>query len=80
MVSFIVRGGRPAAEALCEGLGLIVQATSLGGVESTIERRGAQAGQDHIPAGLLRMSVGIEDVEDLWHDIDTALPSASSSA
>lgn len=79
IVSFVVRGGRAAADALCERLELVVHATSLGGVESTIERRGAQAGQEHIPPGLLRLSVGIEDVEDLWHDLDAALQAADAT-
>lgn len=79
IVSFVVRGGRAAADALCGRLELVVHATSLGGVESTIERRGAQAGQEHIPPGLLRLSVGIEDVEDLWHDLDAALQAADAT-
>lgn len=79
IVSFVVRGGGAAADALCGRLELVVHATSLGGVESTIERRGAQAGQEHIPPGLLRLSVGIEDVEDLWHDLDAALQGADAT-
>lgn len=79
IVSFVVRGGGAAADALCGRLELVVHATSLGGVESTIERRGAQAGQEHIPPGLLRLSVGIEDVEDLWHDLDAALQAADAT-
>jgi cystathionine gamma-synthase len=56
---------------------VLVPATSLGGVETTIERRQKYAGDAHVAPGLLRMSVGIEDVEDLWHDLDGALTSAS---
>jgi len=52
---------------------LLVPATSLGGVETTIERRQKYAGDAHVHPGLLRMSVGIEDIEDLWHDLDNAL-------
>ena len=48
-------------------------ATSLGGVESTIERREKLPGQEHVPAGLLRLSVGCEHVEDLWADLDNVL-------
>jgi cystathionine gamma-synthase len=48
-------------------------ATSLGGVESTIERRAAVPGQEHLPPSLLRLSVGIEDPEDLWADLAEAL-------
>jgi cystathionine gamma-synthase len=62
-----------AADRLCENVRLIRHATSLGGVDSTVERRAARGGDAHVPAGLLRLSVGLEDPEDLWHDLDTAL-------
>ena len=77
MVSFVVDGGAAAADTLCEGLRILVPATSLGGVETTIERRQKYAGDAHVPPGLLRMSVGIEDVEDLWSDIDAGLARVS---
>jgi cystathionine gamma-synthase len=51
---------------------LIVNATSLGGETSTIESRYRWEG-DRIPAGLLRLSVGLEDVDELWADLDQAL-------
>ncbi|HEY3928736.1 MAG TPA: PLP-dependent transferase [Candidatus Koribacter sp.] len=73
IISFDVRGDAAAADAVCNGLKLIQHATSLGSVESTIERRAAIAGQEHLPASLLRLSVGIEGVEDLWADLDGAL-------
>jgi len=73
IVSFIVRGGADAADALCGGIEVLVPATSLGGVETTIERRQKYPGDAHVPPGLLRMSVGIEDVEDLWADISANL-------
>jgi cystathionine gamma-synthase len=73
MVSFVVAGGAAAADALCAGVRIIVPATSLGGVETTIERRQKYAGDAHVPPGLLRMSVGIEDVNDLWADLDANL-------
>ncbi len=73
IISFDLRGGAPAADAVCAGLRLIQHATSLGAVESTIERRAAIPGQEHLPPGLLRLSVGIESVEDLWTDLDRAL-------
>jgi cystathionine gamma-synthase len=38
-----------------------------------MERRSVHPGQEHIPAGLIRMSVGCEDLEDLWDDLDAAL-------
>ena len=40
---------------------LIRHATSLGGVESSLERRAVQPGQEHLPESLIRLSVGIED-------------------
>jgi cystathionine gamma-synthase len=73
IISFDVRGDAPAAEAVCAGLRLIQHATSLGAVESTIERRASIPGQEHLPPALLRLSVGIEAVEDLWTDLDRAL-------
>ncbi len=54
---------------------LILNATSLGGVASTIESRHRWEG-DRIPRGLLRLSVGIEDVDALWADLDAALSRA----
>lgn len=62
-----------AAERLCTRLGLIHNATSLGGVETTIERRAHLPGDAHVPAGLLRLSVGLEDPDDLWRDLEHAL-------
>ena len=73
IISFDVRGGASAADAVCTGLQLIQNATSLGAVESTIERRASIPGQEHLPPALLRLSVGIEAVEDLWTDLDRAL-------
>src|SRR2546425_1238485 len=73
IISFDVRGGASAADAVCAGLQLIQHATSLGAVESTIERRASIPGQEHLPPALLRLSVGIEAVKDLWTDLDRAL-------
>ena len=73
IISFDVRGDARAADAVCAGLQLIQHATSLGAVESTIERRAGIPGQEHLPPTLLRLSVGIEAVEDLWADLDRAL-------
>lgn len=73
MVSFEVIGGPAAADRACRSVRLIHHTTSLGGVESTMERRAAVPGQEHLPAGLIRLSVGIEDPEDLWADLDRAL-------
>lgn len=78
MLAFEVRGGAAPADALCAALRIVVSATSLGGVESTIERRGKMIGQEHVPPGLLRFSVGVEHVEDLWADLDQALDQVRS--
>lgn len=73
IISFDVAGGAAHADRLCSRLRLIHHATSLGGVESTIERRAVISGQEHLPPGLVRMSVGIEDIDDLWVDLDRGL-------
>jgi cystathionine gamma-synthase len=52
---------------------VIANATSLGGVNSTMESRHRWEG-DRIPEGLLRLSIGLEDVEQLWGDLAQALP------
>jgi cystathionine gamma-synthase len=78
MVSFEVRGGAAAADAVCAAVELIVMATSLGGVETTMERRQKYAGDAHVPPGLVRMSVGIEDVDDVWADLAAALATVTS--
>ena len=67
----------PTADRLCDAVHVIVHATSLGGVETTIERRSKLPGQEHIPPGLLRLSVGCEHIDDLWNDLNTALEQAS---
>jgi len=54
---------------------LIKNATSLGGVETTMESRHRWEG-DRVPVGLLRLSVGLEDAADLWDDLEQALASA----
>ena len=65
------------ADATCDAVRVIAFTTSLGGVESTIERRAKHAGQEHVPPGLLRLSVGCEHVEDLWEDLVRAIPAPS---
>ncbi|MGA0878696.1 MAG: trans-sulfuration enzyme family protein [Ilumatobacteraceae bacterium] len=73
MVSFVVAGGAAAADAVCDRLRLIVPATSLGGVETTLERRQKYPGDARVDPALIRMSVGIEFVEDLWADLVQAM-------
>ncbi len=73
VISFDVKGEASDADAVCRRLKLIQHATSLGAVESTIERRALHHGQEHLPETLLRLSVGIEAVEDLWTDLEQAL-------
>ena len=73
IISFDVRGDAAAADRVCSCVRLVQHATSLGAVESTIERRAGIPGQDHLPSTLLRLSVGIENVEDIWMDLDMAL-------
>ncbi len=71
LLSFDVADGA-AADRVERTLALIENATSLGGVTSTLESRTRWEG-DRVPAGLLRLSVGLEDVEDLWTDLAQAL-------
>jgi cystathionine gamma-synthase len=71
LLSFDVAGGDRAARVE-RSLRLIENATSLGGVASTLEARARWEGE-RVPAGLLRLSVGVEDVEDLWADLAQAL-------
>lgn len=74
IVSIVLAEGALAADLLTHKTKLWVHATSLGGVESTFERRRRWKSEAAtIPDGLVRMSVGIEDVEDLWADLETAL-------
>ena len=74
IVSVVLAQGALAADLLTHKTKLWVHATSLGGVESTFERRRRWKSEPAtIPDALVRMSVGIEDVDDLWHDLTTAL-------
>jgi cystathionine gamma-synthase len=76
IVSIVLAQGALAADLLTHKTSLWVHATSLGGVESTFERRRRWKTESQtIPEGLVRMSVGIEDVEDLWSDLSMALGS-----
>jgi cystathionine gamma-synthase len=74
MLSFDVAGTPEQTEGFLARLRLVTHATSLGGVESLIERRARYAGDASVVGPTLcRMSVGIEDVKDLWADLDGAL-------
>jgi cystathionine gamma-synthase len=75
LLSFDVADGERAA-CVERALGLIENATSLGGVASTLEARARWEGE-RVPPGLLRLSVGLEDVEDLWADLAQALDRCS---
>jgi cystathionine gamma-synthase len=73
MLAFQVGGGAAGADAVCGAVGVITNATSLGGVETLIENRAASPGEEHLPEGLIRVSVGCEHLEDLWEDLEAAL-------
>jgi cystathionine gamma-synthase len=74
MLSLRLAGGRGAALAAAGKMELFLRATSLGGVESLVEHRETAEGAETIsPPDLLRLSIGIEDVEDLWQDLAQAL-------
>ena len=79
MLSIRIRGGEPAAIATAARVELWKRATSLGGVESLIEHRASIEGPGTpCPPDLLRLSVGIEDSDDLFADLDQALLAAHS--
>ena len=73
MFSFCVNGGADEAKRVINGLKLFTQATSLGGVESLIEHRASVEGPDtKTPFNLLRVSVGLEHIDDLIADLEQA--------
>ena len=79
MIAFVVKGGDEAALKFMRGLKMIYEATSLGGVESLVECP-FNSSHQMIPEdvrhaaglvpGFVRMSIGIEDIEDLWADLE----------
>jgi len=74
IIAIEVAGGADAADTVTRSTALWVHATSLGGVESTLERRRRWSSEPRtIPESLIRLSVGIENVDDLWTDLDVAL-------
>ncbi|HCG55602.1 MULTISPECIES: PLP-dependent aspartate aminotransferase family protein [Brevibacterium] len=79
MVAFCVETGQQAT-AVAEAVRVWTPATSLGGVESLIERRRRNASEaESVPDGFLRLSVGIEHADDLWNDLDAAIRAAHSA-
>ena len=83
VLAFCVHGGYPAAAGVAASCRLITHAVSLGGVDSLIQhpaslthRPVADAAKPH--AGLLRLSVGLEDAEDLWADLTSALDAGAA--
>ena len=74
IIAIEVHGGLQGAETVAAQVRLWTHATSLGGVESLIERRRRHPAEPStVPENLLRLSVGIEDIEDLWRDLEAAL-------
>jgi len=81
MLSIRVRGGEAAAMAVAAQVQVFKRATSLGGVESLIEHRASIEGPaTPVPADLLRLSIGLEAVEDLIADLEQALTAAAGFA
>jgi cystathionine gamma-synthase len=74
LLSFDLRDGEEAARRVETTTRVIVNATSLGGIHSSMESRHRWEG-DRVPQGLLRLSVGLEDVDVLWDDLEQALAS-----
>jgi cystathionine gamma-synthase len=74
MVSFLVRGGEPTAHKVAAGTKLFTMAESLGAVESLIEQPAAMThSAGSLPRNLLRLSVGLETIDDLLADLEAAL-------
>ena len=73
LLSFCVKGGAVEALRVAGRLNLFHRATSLGGVESLVEHRHTIEPHTGIPESLLRLSIGIEDVQDLCADLEQAL-------
>jgi cystathionine gamma-synthase len=75
MIAFETVGSGDDAEALCEACRLIVHATSLGGTETSMERRARYPSEREVgtPDTLIRLSVGLEHLDDIWRDLDRAL-------
>lgn len=77
VLSFELHGGAQQADTLCSSSLLIANATSLGGVETLWERRRRWSGESaSVPESLIRVSVGCENIDDLWSDIERAFKNA----
>jgi cystathionine gamma-synthase len=72
LMSFDLAGGAEAARAVETGVRLIENATSLGGTRTTLETR-TRWEPERVPPGLVRLSVGLEDVNELWEDLERVL-------
>jgi cystathionine gamma-synthase len=79
MLTFSVSGGAARADAMLDHLQLLVHATSLGGVETLLERRARYPDERGVPENLLRVSVGCEHADDLWADLEQALEATAAS-
>ena len=88
MLAFVIKGGDNSALKFMRALNTIFEATSLGGVESLVEcpfnssHRFVPESVRHeagVVPGFVRMSIGIEDVDDLWADMFQALDKASEA-
>lgn len=74
IASIEIAGGPDAADRLCDSVRLWIHATSLGGVESLLERRRRWPLESAVvPENLVRLSFGIESVDDLWQDLSSSL-------
>ncbi len=74
MISIQIKGDEAKARKVANRLQLFQQATSLGGVESLVEhRRSIEGPESKTPGNLLRLSIGLEHVEDLWEDLNQAI-------
>ena len=74
MISIQIKGDEANARRVASALTLFQQATSLGGVESLVEHRRSIEGPDSkTPGNLLRLSIGLEHIDDLWEDLNSCL-------
>ena len=81
MMSVLVNGSQTRALEMAKAANIFIPATSLGGVESLIEHRFTLTGPDAgIPQNMLRLSIGIEHIDDLIADFEQALVATASKA